>query len=368
MDTATKISRFAGLDGLRGIAALAVLGIHVPDPATYSLLSSSYLAVDLFFIISGFVLSHAYDHRLVAGLSVIDFMRMRVLRLYPLYILGTMITAGLVVVQLFRWRSFDPTTFTGTLLTAVLFMPTPPRVSLNSYFLYPLNAPAWSLFFELLINLVFAMLAPRLNRRVLAVVLALGLGGLTIALLAAGSVKDVGFGYQHGLGGLGRVTWSFFLGIALYRIWHTRQAEWFRLPPWVPIIALVCLFAMRGAGTERLIIDFVSCLVLLPLIVFASANAAPSGAFARFCMFVGAVSYPIYVLQMPIIDAINAVSNFLTDVDMKDVGVGGSFLIAAILFPAAYIANEFYDTRIRRWLTTRTAGGRPAEGAARKLA
>jgi hypothetical protein len=53
---------------------------------------------------------------------------------------------------------------------------------------------------------------------------------------------------------------------------------------------------------------------------------------------------------------------------MKDVGVGGSFLIAAILFPAAYIANEFYDTRIRRWLTTRTAGGRPAEGAARKLA
>ena len=77
MSLGTETGRFVGLDGLRGMAALAVFVHHAPDKALDQLLPSSYLAVDLFFLLSGFVLTYAYERQLTDGLSVIEFMRIR---------------------------------------------------------------------------------------------------------------------------------------------------------------------------------------------------------------------------------------------------------------------------------------------------
>ena len=72
---------FVTLDGLRGIAALAVVTRHAPyfrNP-----FFESYLAVDFFFVLSGFVLAHAYGQRLRGNLSILDFVKIRIVRLYP---------------------------------------------------------------------------------------------------------------------------------------------------------------------------------------------------------------------------------------------------------------------------------------------
>jgi peptidoglycan/LPS O-acetylase OafA/YrhL len=226
MNATTETNRFVGLDGLRGIAALAVFLRHV---SSSDVLPLGYLAVDVFFMLSGFVLTHAYRVQIAGGLGLVDFMRLRLVRLYPLYLLGTLIATALTISEMLRWHSIEPMAFVVTLTSALLFLPTPPQLSLDHHLLYPLDAPAWSLFFELLINVVFVMLLPHLNRFTLAGVLALGLGLLAAALFVYGGL-DHGISYGAFLCGFCRVTFSFFAGVALYHVWRGRRFEWLKPP------------------------------------------------------------------------------------------------------------------------------------------
>ena len=95
---------FTTLDGLRGIAAIAVVARHAPflwgEHGPTGALSESYLAVDFFFVLSGFVLAHAYGSRFQHGLSNAAFMRTRLLRLYPLYLLALVFSSGVVAIQI----------------------------------------------------------------------------------------------------------------------------------------------------------------------------------------------------------------------------------------------------------------------------
>ena len=87
---AKKVFRL--LDGLRGIAALVVVLLHIPQFIKDDTFPEGYLAVDLFFVISGVVIRQAYEHRLESELSVWRFAWLRIVRLYPLYMLGAMIS------------------------------------------------------------------------------------------------------------------------------------------------------------------------------------------------------------------------------------------------------------------------------------
>lgn len=80
--------RFVTLDAMRGIAALVVVGRHFTDASGGHAAQFSYLAVDVFFLLSGFVLSLSYRRRFDAGMSAAEFMKLRVIRLYPLYFVG----------------------------------------------------------------------------------------------------------------------------------------------------------------------------------------------------------------------------------------------------------------------------------------
>jgi peptidoglycan/LPS O-acetylase OafA/YrhL len=90
-------SRFGTLDGLRGVAVMVVVLYHAGIIFGAWISRFGYLAVDLFFALSGFVLSHAYDNRFVGGMRVAEFLYLRVVRLYPLYFLGLVL--GLCVVD-----------------------------------------------------------------------------------------------------------------------------------------------------------------------------------------------------------------------------------------------------------------------------
>lgn len=312
----------------------------------FQLLPNSYLGVDLFFILSGFVLTHAYAHHFESGLSVVDFMRLRLVRLYPLYLLAALVAAGLVVLLMLRGRVIDPITFAATLLTAVLFLPTPPQLSLNPIPLYPLNPPAYSLFLELVVNLTFAVLARRLNGYVLAALVALGLAGMLQSLRLAGTIST-GDAYDFWLFGFPRVAFSFFMGVVLYRIWRSDRLAWWKPPSWLPMAALLCVFALRG---DAALVEVVSSVLLLPVIVFASANTVSSGNFAWLCQLLGAVSYPFYALQAPIIYACELASRFIFGRDLVTFGIVGTMTVGALLFVTALVSIKVYDSPIRRRL------------------
>jgi peptidoglycan/LPS O-acetylase OafA/YrhL len=91
-----QVRAFPAMDGIRGIAAILVALFHFRATFLHydnNVIGDGYLAVDLFFVLSGFVLAHAYEHRFARGMTTFEFMRARVIRLYPLYFVGLAIAS-----------------------------------------------------------------------------------------------------------------------------------------------------------------------------------------------------------------------------------------------------------------------------------
>jgi peptidoglycan/LPS O-acetylase OafA/YrhL len=146
------------LDGLRGLAALAVALFHAAIffPAlTVIAPANGYLAVDFFFVLSGFVLAHAYSERFAKGMTACAFMGRRLRRLYPLYLLSLALWLPLGIRGLMS-RTLDPRQTIIAAVAALLYLPAP-----QSFLVYPLNPPTWSLFYELAANLFFAVIGRR---------------------------------------------------------------------------------------------------------------------------------------------------------------------------------------------------------------
>ena len=162
---------FDVLNGLRGVAAIAVVNMHMS--AYFGIVHSANVApaVDFFFVLSGFVISYAYEGKLASGLFWNRFFVARIIRLYPLYLIG-LILGGLVV--WFLEHPVNPARFFSTLGLNLFMLPYPLAMDANTTPLFPINFPAWSLFVELVANLVYAALAPRLSNRLLAVIVCAG--------------------------------------------------------------------------------------------------------------------------------------------------------------------------------------------------
>ncbi len=146
-------SSFESLNALRGIAAFLVLLFHLaPDFPALPFFGSAYLSVDLFFMMSGFVIAYAYDDKLRGGLGFWRFVEIRVIRLYPLYLLGLAIAAvplALWACHGEKWLLHD---LARRLAWGVTLLPRPVADPAQWWTLDP---PAWSLIYELAFN--FAM-------------------------------------------------------------------------------------------------------------------------------------------------------------------------------------------------------------------
>jgi peptidoglycan/LPS O-acetylase OafA/YrhL len=233
--------RFVVLDGMRGLAALAVITDHVPSEIMRALLPGRYLAVDFFFVLSGFVLAHVYGQRLAQGMPVLSFMRVRLIRLYPLYFAAILISAAMaVIIAIKGWEPFALWQVFTSFVFALLLIPCPPGLSLWPNAPFPLVGPSWSLFFELVINVVFALVGRILTPAVCLVFMALGAGALTLATIAGMDIG--GHAWSNILGGLMRVTFGFFAGVWLYKM----RARWSAppLPVWAAFALLFAAMAM----------------------------------------------------------------------------------------------------------------------------
>jgi peptidoglycan/LPS O-acetylase OafA/YrhL len=188
--------RISAIDATRGLAAVAVMLLHFgfgPQWFAY--------AVDLFFVISGYVIARRYELELIAGMTLREFMRARLAKLYPMYALGTALCLALYVASGMSTGTNNATNVIGASAAAALLIP---YLGSASPFLFPLNPPAWSLFFEVVVNGLYARHVARLGRDALLIIAALS----AVAALATHSTM---------INGMGRATSGFAVGVLIFR-------------------------------------------------------------------------------------------------------------------------------------------------------
>lgn len=259
---------------LRGVAALAIVTRHFPWPGGEPImLPRDYLAVDLFFVLSGFVIAHAYGDALAGGRGARWFMVQRVVRLAPLYLLATFSGALIVLATMIAGEAGAPSPAAwATALGLNLFLlPAPPVSAALADVPYAFVGPAWSLLWEMAANLVFALIFLRLTAARLGRLMALGLVLLAVAASTKGSL-DAGPYWSSFAGGACRVVWSFFAGVALFRL-RERIAFRLRLPDWAIGAALIALFLPPMTMPLGALYDFACAAVALPLLVLLGADA-----------------------------------------------------------------------------------------------
>lgn len=328
--------RFQTLEGLRGVAALVIFASHSPDETIDALMPVRYLGVDFFFVLSGFVLAHAYDARLSdRSMSVLEFIVRRYIRLWPLYLLGTAL--GMLVAVRDDW-SIPKIAISA--VCAVMFLPVfSRRISPDPHAVFPLNSPAWSLFFELVANLIYALIAPALKRWVLTGMLVLGAALLVAAKLEHGELNG-GVVIANFEMGFGRVLWSFFAGVAVYRLWR-----WRRAPQVSPLLCVVALLAMLAIN-----LDLLWVFVGFPLLVYLAASAEPARWQEPLFANLGVVSYGLYAIHLPIIYLVHGV------IALDSVWI--TLALGAVLSLIVIALDRWWDRPLRTFLETRLAPGR----------
>lgn len=347
-DTAYR-ERFVVLDGMRGLAALAVVTDHIDSPFLTALIPGRYLAVDFFFVLSGFVLAHVYAQRLAGGMSALEFMRVRLIRLYPLYVFG--LAAGVLLAALLVLRGWSDVSWAQIGATAGLglfMLPTPTAISTSPYVIYPFDPPAWSLFFELVVNAAFALVFLRLGPRMMALIIAVS----AIVLVWSGFHYERlhgGFSWENFAGGFPRVFFGFFVGVALHRL-HLKRALP-ALPAWAAFLILLVVFAVPATGLARAWFDLAAAMIFFPALVALCARSPGEGALARGMGWLGLMSYGVYILHVPIRDWLDVA---LTVLHLNTLpGVVMALLVGGLAITATAVLDRVYDRPLRRWLTRR---------------
>jgi peptidoglycan/LPS O-acetylase OafA/YrhL len=352
-------SHFAWLDGLRGVAALAVVVFHVFLPLGVLAAPNGYLAVDFFFLLSGFVVANAYEARLKTGLSWPSFMGLRLARLYPLLFLGMLMGVLTALWIAPPPRAADVPPFVGAAVAEFLVLPLGRLPYAGDHPLFVFNAPAWSLFWEIAVNAAWAALAPRLGVRGLAILI--GAAGATLAVIAArhGSLQIGAEAASFG-GGAARVTVSFFCGVALHRmLGRGARFHWRPGPLLATAILALVLFAPVVIGSG--VFDPLAILMIFPAVLVLAIGAEPTRAARRAARFVGDLSYPLYITHFPITRI------FLHFAQSRRLAGGAlDVLIVVELATIMIVATAalcLYDRPVRAWLRRRrdrSAGQRAA--------
>lgn len=260
--------RYYTLDAVRGIGAIVVLFFHMG--LVWHIAPYGYLAVDVFFALSGFVMAMTYEHQLKAGMPRRRFLVLRLARLYPTYLVGIALGSLVVIAKVLAGNDW-PTPWT---LLNVVMLPAP-----VSGDFFPLNVPAWSLFFELIAYVLFARSFRADSTNIWLVMVSCG-----FVLWATGGIHNEGSTWREFPLGLARLGFAFPLGWLLWR-WNFR--------PWE-----------------------------LP------------AALHRQAKFLGDMSYPLYVIHYPLLSPLQLL--------LRKLGVSGplpAVAVAVVLVTAAYGLN-----------------------------
>lgn len=378
--------RYEILDGLRGVAAAIVLLYHHFEVnglgLTTSPINHGYLAVDFFFILSGYVVGYAYDDRW-NRMSTWTFFKRRLVRLHPMIVLSTLV--GLLFFYFGTGGMFPLVgeTPVGKLLLVallgLLMIPVPVSMDVRGWAeVSPINGSGWTLYFEYFANIMYALLIRRFPRWLLAVFVAAS-AFLTLNVALGWDVfgtlgERPGTAYTMVGGwaltapeltiGFTRLLFPFFAGLLLSRMgWKIRVRGGFL---WCSLL-LVVLLAMPRVGGEAHglwngMYEAACILLFFPVVVLMGAGSVTTGRTAKACKFLGDISYPLYITQYPIVFTLLGgwISN-TPDATSSQV-LFTSIMSYLFCFAAAYASLKLYDEPVRRWLTAHWLHRKPANG------
>ncbi|ESX22222.1 hypothetical protein X766_01710 [Mesorhizobium sp. LSJC255A00] len=343
---------YLNLDAIRGVAAISVMLYHFsPFLAAGKVLPSSYLAVDLFFLLSGFVIAHAYDRKIENGMGVGTFVAIRLIRLYPLYLAGTLLGFFyLVVKNRLIPAEYMPISEIGTMLTTGMFFI--PLVSDAYHTIFPLNPASWSLFFELIVNIAYVAVFFLLTKRVLSTLIAVSLVLLVVVSIIAGTL-DFGMTGSTIISGLPRVCFSFFLGVLLCRSMTRYQSGlgFLRRDWWIEaaIALTLVVFAIAPAGGARVAYDLACVVFVFPALVVVGTIAPTAPRLSGLYGWLGRISYPIYIIHTPLLMII-AGAGKAAAIDPFAHHPWFGIVMAVSVIVIADIATRLYDEPLRRFL------------------
>jgi peptidoglycan/LPS O-acetylase OafA/YrhL len=364
-------SHYEILDGLRGVAAIMVVMFHILETFTAGdhskqIINHGYLAVDFFFVLSGFVIGYAYDDRW-GKMTLGDFFKRRLIRLHPMIIVGMIVGAVLYYFQKSEilFPIIDKTSVETLLLVTLIgctLIPVPPSLDIRGWAeMHPLNGPAWSLFFEYIANILYALVIRHFSKGVLAVFVFLA-GAALIHLAVTSPQGDVIGGWsldpvQLRIG-FTRLLYPFFAGLLLSRVIRPGQINnAFLLCGGLLILVLsIPRIAPEGEKWMNGLYDALSIVFVFPLIVYLGASGKVEGKFSKINKFLGDISYPIYIIHYPFIYAFMAwaVNNNALDPQASGISVGKLIAVAVALLLSsimlAYASVKLYDEPVRNWL------------------
>lgn len=350
------------LDGLRGVAALVVVCFHIFEAYATSHLDQrinhGYLAVDFFFILSGFVIGYAYDDRW-KRMTIKEFIKRRLIRLHPMVVMGAVIGAVMFYTQ--DCSVWDVTKVSigilllSMLLNALLIPMTTGFEIRGVGEMYPLNGPSWSLLFEYIGNLLYVFFIRKLSTAALSVLVLLAAFGLGIFAIF-GPLGDICVGYamtgENIVGGFLRLLFSFSAGLLMSRLFNPVRIK---SAFWIGGISIVMLAAVpRIGGSENLwmngIYDTVCVVLLFPLIVWLGASGKTTDRVtARICTFLGDISYPLYMVHYPFIYLYYAWVKNENLTFAESLPGALALIVGSVLL--AYLCLKLYDEPVRKFLT-----------------
>ena len=360
------------LDGLRGVAALMVIWYHVFEGYAFAgggnieTLNHGYLAVDFFFILSGFVIGYAYDDRWDKSLTMKDFFKRRLIRLHPMVVMGAVLGAITFCIQgCVQWDGTHVaiSMVMLSLLCTIFFIPAMLGVGYEvrgNGEMFPLNGPCWSLFFEYIGNILYALFIRRLSNKALTVfVVLLGAALAAFAVFNVSTYGNIGVGWTldgvNFLGGSLRMLFPFSLGMLMSRNFKPMKV---RGAFWICIVALIALFAVPYLeGIEPLCMNGVyeafCVIVAFPIILWIGASGTTTDVQStKVCKFLGDISYPVYVIHYPLMYLFYA---WL--IENKLYTLGETWHVAVCVFVLsivlAYLCLKLYDEPIRKYLAKR---------------
>ena len=358
-------SHYEILDGLRGVAALLVVAFHTFEPNDYGIrykqiVNHGYMAVDFFFLLSGFVVAYAYDDRW-SHMSQWDFYKRRLIRLQPMVIMGSLIGAALFYWQ--RSPAFPLVAATPAwrmLLVMVVgctLLPLPYQFDIRGWDeMHPLDGPAWSLFFEYVANILYAVGLRKLSNRWLGLLTMLSAVFL-IHLLVTGEGDVIG-GWSTSAPqlhiGFARLLYPFLAGMLLMRSGkriHVRQSFYL-----CSLLLILCFALPRFGGPNHLwvngLYEAFCIIIVFPLIVAIGAGQRMSTTIPnRLCRLLGDISYPLYITHYPLIYLYTAWMSRGPHTWVRRTGWGVLLWCTAIAL--AYACLKLYDEPVRAWLSRR---------------
>lgn len=361
------------LDGLRGIAAILVLWYHVFEGYAFAagapiieMPNHAYLAVDFFFILSGFVIAYAYDDRIGKSMPLGNFFKRRLIRLHPMVVLGAVFGVITFLMQgSVQWDGTHVMTSAVmiALLCAMFFIPAVPgcyyEIRGNGE-MFPLNGPAWSLFFEYIGNILYALFIHRFSNRTLTIwtaLMGIGLGFFTLTDFSGYGNLGVGWTLDatNFIGGLLRMLFPFSLGMLVFR--HFKPAK-IRGAFWICSLVLFVLFHVPFIpGLAPIcyngLFEMICITLVFPLLVWLGASGSTTDRFSSgVCKFLGDISFPVYIIHYPLYYL------FYAWLIKHQYYTFGQTWVTAILLIAgnivlAWCCLKIYDEPVRRYLSKR---------------